>query len=191
MKKKLILFAITVTVMAGVSKAQESTQKSLFSISTGFASFNYGKQGGMFLSNSYIRNYQTRFTYGAKVFFAHGEGNVEGLEPQHDIHISTSAFDFSGFVSPLKSPKHILLLGVGVSLDFTRTSYLSNTDFTVVNDKIYTIADTDGLISFMIPVFDIYYAYNLKNNFYLGLHYNGRDVHLYQSLIGINASVKF
>ena len=123
--------------------------------------------------------------------FAHGEGNVEGLKPQNDIHLSTTALDLNGFFKPIKSDKHLLLLGLGISIDYTRISYLSNTDYIIINDKTYTIADTDGTISLIEPIFSLHYYYNLNKNLFLGFSINARDLKLYQYTVGIGGGVKF
>ncbi len=171
--------------------AQDSARNSVFSISTGYAWFNHGAQGGLFLSNDYIKNTHSLFTCGAKYYFAHGEGDVEGLEPKHDIHISTTALDLSGYINPFRSARHLLLIGMGFSMDYTRTSYLSNTDYIVVDNEIYTTADTDGTISLIVPVFNLYYYFNFSKNLFIGLCVNVRDFAFYQSMAGISGGVRF
>lgn len=76
-------------------------------------------------------------TINIRYIFAHGEGNAEGLEPQHVIHLSTTALDFNGLFKPFKSYKNILLLGLSISIDYTRTSYVSNTDYIIRDIKLY------------------------------------------------------
>ena len=83
----ILFFLVLQFIGVIILEAQEIERKSVFSISTGYAWFNNGAQGGLYLSNDYIRNTSSLFTYGAKYYFAHGEGDVEGLEPKHDIHI--------------------------------------------------------------------------------------------------------
>jgi hypothetical protein len=186
----LFLFLILLTGIFQL-KAQENEKKSLFVISPGYAIFNNGDQSGISFSNEYVRNIHKHFTYGFRYMFAHGEGNVAGLQPQNDIHISTTALDINGFYKPFNSDKHVLLLGLGISIDYTRISYLSNTDYLIVDDKIYTIADTDGTISLLEPVFDLRYYYNFTKDLYLGFNVNVRDLKLYQYVIGIGGGVKF
>jgi len=187
------VLSVSIILFIGVFKleAQENTKKSLFVISTGFAVFNNGDQGGISFSNEYIRNINRYLTYGMRYMFAHGEGNVEGLESQHDIHISTTALDVNGFFRPFKSDKNILLFGLGISMDYTRTSYLSNTDYIISNGKIYTTADTDGTFSLIEPVFSLHYFYNINKNMFLGFNVNARNIKLYQYLIEIGGGIKF
>jgi hypothetical protein len=97
----------------------------------------------------------------------------------------------NGFINPFRFKKHILLIGLGISIDYTRASYLSNTDYVIIDNEIYTTADTDGTISLIAPVFNIYYYYNISKNLFLGLSVNARDFKLYQSLIGISGGVSF
>jgi hypothetical protein len=123
--------------------------------------------------------------------FAHGQGNIKGLRPQYNIHISTTAFDINGFYKPFKSTKNVLLLGIGISVDYTRTSSLSNSDFFVIDDKIYTTADTYGIMSLLEPVIDLRYYHNFTNNLYLGFNINARDWRLYEYVVGIGGGVKF
>ena len=189
-KTSLVLLILFQTVFAKLN-AQEDSKKSMFIISPGFAIFNKGGQYGISFSNEYTRNINKHFTYGARYVFAHGEGDVEGLRPKHDIHISTTALDLNGFYKPFNSTKHLLLLGLGVSIDYTRTSYLSNTDYFIIDDEIYTTADTDGTFSLIVPVFNMHYYYNFNKNMFLGCNVNIRDLSLYQYIIGLGAGIKF
>lgn len=191
MKKYCFLILALLFGSVNILSAQVENTKSLFIVSPGFASFNNGDQGGMSFSNEYIRNVNNRLTYGAKFYFAHGEGNVEGLKPKHDIHISTTALDLNGYYKPFSNNTHFLLIGLGISIDFTRTSYLSNTDFIEKDDKIYTIADTDGIISLLEPVISLHYYYHTKRNMFWGINLNARDLKLYQYIVGIGGGIKF
>jgi hypothetical protein len=186
-------FIFFILLFGGISKlsAQENSKKSLFVISPGYAIFNNGDQAGISFSNEYIRNTSKYLTYGVRYMFAHGEGNVEGFPPEYDVHISTTALDLNGFFRPFKSNKHILLLGLGISIDYTRTSYLSNTDYIISNNKIYTIANTDATITLIEPVISLHYYYNFTKNLFLGINMNARDLKLYQYIIGIGGGVKF
>ncbi len=190
MKKYGLLLGVVLIVGIYRLEAQDNDRKSLLIISPGIGIFNNGDQTGVSFSNDYIRNVNKRITYGARYLFAHAEGNVEGLEPQHDIHLSTTALDLNAFFKPFKSDKHLLLLGLGISVDFTRTSYLSNTDYIISDDKIYTIADTDGIISILEPVFNFHYYYSFSKNLQLGININARDINFYQYIMGVGACVK-
>lgn len=190
--KKYSLFCLIILVIGIISvSAQDKERTSLFVISPGYAIFNNGDQQGIAFSNEYVRNINKHITYGAKLMLAHGEGNVEGLKPRHDIHISTTSLDISGFYKPFNSLKHVLLLGLGISIDYTRTSYLSNKDYIISDDKIYTLADTEGTISILEAIFDIRYYYNFKHNMFCGINASARDFNFYQYIIGIGGGVKF
>ncbi len=190
--KKFNLFLLLLSIISCVSlNAQENEKNSLFTVSTGMISFNNSEQIGISLSNEYIRNINSHFAFGAKIIFAHGEGNVEGLKPRHDVHISTSALDLNGFFVPIHNEKNLLLIGAGLSTDYTRTSYLSNIDYIERDDKIYTIADTDGLIYLFEPVFSLHYYRTIKSNILIGLNINSRDFDFHQNIIAFGGGVVF
>lgn len=192
MKPKVyfISFLILLSVSVAVN-AQENSKKSLFCISTGYASFNHAKQGGISFSNEYIRNVSRYFTYGARYMFAAGTGTVEGLPPGYNTHISTSALDMNGFLRPFKSEKDILLLGLGITLDYTVTSQLSGSDYLSNNDKTYAIADTEASISLLEPVFSLHYYHCPAGKFFFGMNLNARDWNLYEYMVQLGGGVKF
>lgn len=83
------------------------------------------------------------------------------------------------------------MLGLGISIDYTRISYLSNTDYIISNNKIYAIANTDGTITLIEPVVSLHYYYNFAKNLFLGINMNARDLKLYQYIVSIGGGVKF
>jgi len=191
MKRKTLFLLIILAVGIVNLDAQESIRKSLFIISPGYASFNNTQATGMSFSNEYVRNINKYFTYGARYMVAYGEGNVREAEYQYNVHVSTSAFDINGFFKPLKSDKHLLLLGLGISVDYTKTSYLSISDSIAIDDKVYSTANTNSTISLLEPIFSMHYYYNLSKNVFLGFNINARDLKLYQYVIGVGGGVKF
>jgi len=190
--KRKALFLVTMLIIAIVKlNAQDNAKKSLFVISPGYVSFNNGQATGMSYSNEYVRNINKYFAYGARYMVAYGEGNVKELEYQYDVHLSTSAFDINGFFKPFKSDKHLLLLGLGISIDYTKTSYSTIADSITIDDKAYSTASTNSTISLLEPIFSMHYYYNLSKNVFLGININARDLKLYQYVVGIGAGVKF
>ena len=190
MKKKLFVICM-ITSNIFTSNAQDIDFKNFYSAHLGYASFNNGKYNGISFSNSYIRNYNNFFSYGVNILNAHGTGNTYKMEAKHDNQIATTALDMFVFLKPLKNDNHLFHLGIGLSTKYTSYLEILPDDFIYDKGKFYTLSEGNATLTLLEPVFNIQYYYRLKNNIYIGMNLNARDLSFHQKIFSFGFGVGF
>jgi hypothetical protein len=190
MKKKLFVICI-ITSIIFISNAQEMESRNFYSGHVGYATFNNGKYNGVSFSSSFIRNCNNFFSYGLNIINAHGTGNTYKMEAKHDNQIATTALDMLVFLKPFKSDKHLFHLGIGLSTKYTSYLEILPDDFIYNSGKFYTLSEGNATITLLEPVFNIQYYYRLKNNIYIGMNLNARDLSFHQKIFSLGFGVGF